>query len=163
MAKEKMSGKYPKRKKQKSLDSMPKWKTSHKNREFAVVTYTFLAIFVGLMAYFAYFQFFKSEDFINSPYNSRQDTFSTRIVRGDILSADGKVLAETVTDSEGNETRNYPYGNMFAHAVGYSVNGKAGIESQMNFNLLRSHTFFLEQIVNELQGKRIRATMLSRL
>ncbi len=133
---------------------MPKWKTSHKNREFAVVTYTFLAIFVGLMAYFAYFQFFKSEDFINSPYNSRQDTFSTRIVRGDILSADGKVLAETVTDSEGNETRNYPYGNMFAHAVGYSVNGKAGIESQMNFNLLRSHTFFLEQIVNELQGKK---------
>ncbi|MGN0350502.1 MAG: peptidoglycan D,D-transpeptidase FtsI family protein [Roseburia sp.] len=142
------------KRKQKPQDSTPKWKTSHKNREFAVVTYAFLAIFVGLMGYFVYYQFFKSEDFINSPYNSRQDTFSTRIVRGDIVSADGKVLAETVTDAEGNETRNYPYGNMFAHAVGYSVNGKAGIESQMNFNLLRSHTFFLEQIVNELQGEK---------
>lgn len=133
---------------------MPKWKTSHKNREFAVVTYSFLILFVGLMAYFAYFQFFKSEDFINSSYNSRQDTFATRIIRGDIVSADGKVLAETVTDSDGNETRYYPYGSMFAHAVGYSVNGKSGIESQMNFNLLRSHTFFLEQIVNELSGEK---------
>lgn len=106
------------------------------------------------MAFFTYFQFVKSEDFINSVYNSRQDLFSARIHRGDILSADGKILAETVVDAEGKETRYYPYGNMFAHAVGYSVNGKSGIESQMNFNLLRSHTFFLEQIVNELQGKK---------
>ncbi len=119
-----------------------------------MVTYTFLLLFLGMMIYFAYFQFVRSEDFINSPYNTRQDTFSARIVRGDILSADGKILAETVTDGEGNETRNYPYGSMYAHAVGYSVNGKAGIESQMNFNLLRSHTFFLEQIVKELQGEK---------
>lgn len=105
-----------------------------------------------MMIYFAYFQFVKSEDFINSTYNTRQDIFAKRIARGEILSADGKVLAETVTDEEGNDTRKYPYGNMFAHVVGYSVNGKSGIESQMNFNLLRSHAFFLEKIANEFKN-----------
>ena len=55
---------------------MPKSKTSHKNREFAVITYLFLAVFVGMMIYFAYFQFALSEDFINSPYNTRQDSFA---------------------------------------------------------------------------------------
>lgn len=117
-----------------------------------MITYSFLAIFVCLMGYFTYFQFVKSEDFINSPYNKRQDLFARSVTRGEILSADGKVLAETITDREGNETRRYPYGSMFSHVVGYSQNGKSGIESQANFYLLRSNTFFLEKTVKELQG-----------
>ncbi len=116
--------------------------------------YSFLILFVGMMGYFVYFQFAKSEDFINSPYNKRQDLFAAKVVRGEILSSDGYTLAETQTDSEGNETRYYPYGNMFAHVVGFSTNGKAGIESTNNFNLLRSHTFFLEKLSNEFQGKK---------
>ena len=76
-----------------------------KNQEFAVITYSFLALFICLMGYFSYFQFFKSEEFINNPYNTRQETFAQKIVRGQILTNDGQVLAETVTDSEGNETR----------------------------------------------------------
>lgn len=134
------------------LKASGKTKKSHKNLEFAVIAYTFLAIFICIMGYFTYFQFVKSEDFINSPYNSRQDLFARSITRGDILSADGMVLADTVTSSDGNETRRYPYANVFAHVVGYASNGKAGIESQANFNLLRSHTFFLEKAINELRG-----------
>lgn len=125
-----------------------------KNREFAVITYSFLAVFLCLIGYFAYFQFVKSEDFINNPYNTRQDIFANQVVRGKILSADGKVLAETLTDSEGNETRSYPYGRMFAHVVGYSTNGRTGIESMANFNLLRSNAFFLEKTADELQGEK---------
>lgn len=131
-----------------------KSKTSVRNREFAVITYLFLGLFLGLMAYMVYFQTVKSEDFINSPYNTRQDSFSARVVRGDILSADGKVLAETITDEEGNETRNYTYGAKYAHVVGFASNGKSGIESTMNFNLLRSHSFILERIVNEIRGEK---------
>ena len=67
-----------------------------------MITYLFLAIFICLMGYMVYFQTVKSEDFINSPYNSRQDTFADRVVRGKIMSADGKVLAETVVDAAGN-------------------------------------------------------------
>ena len=41
-----------------------------KNKEFLVIMYLFLAMFLGLMAYFVYFQVYKSESFINSPYTS---------------------------------------------------------------------------------------------
>lgn len=129
-------------------------KKPSKNREFAVITYSFLAVFLCLIGYFAYFQFFRSEDFINNPYNSRQEIFAQQVVRGEILSADGKILAQTLTDSEGNETRNYPYGRVFAHVVGYSTNGRSGIESIANFNLLRSNAFFLEKTADELQGEK---------
>lgn len=126
----------------------------NKNREFAIITYMFLGMFILMMGYFAYFQVFKSEDFINSPYNTRQDKFGEHVVRGSIFSADGKTLAETIVEEDGSETRYYPYGNMFAHAVGYDSNGKSGIESFANFNLLRSHAFFLEQVVNGLKDEK---------
>ncbi len=116
-----------------------------------MTTYLFLGMFLLMMLYFVYFQIFRSEDMINSPYNKRQDTFAEHVVRGKIISADEKTLAETIVNEDGSETRYYPYGAMFAHAVGYDVNGKAGIESFANFNLLRSHAFFTEQIFNGLQ------------
>lgn len=142
-------------KRKQNRDSKQKSGTSvSKNKEFAVITYLFLAIFICLMGYMVYFQTVKSEDFINSPYNSRQDTFADRVVRGKIMSADGKVLAETVVDAAGNETRKYPYGNMYAHVVGFSTNGKSGIESNMNFNLLRSHSFVLERMFNEIKDEK---------
>ena len=134
-----------------------KSKTSTKrarNREFVIITYLFVAVFIMMMGYFVYFQVFKSEDFINSPYNTRQNTFAEHVTRGQILSSDEKVLAQTVVGEDGSETRYYPYGAMFAHAVGYDSNGKSGIESFGNFNLLRSHAFFLEQVINGIQDKK---------
>lgn len=125
-----------------------------KNREFVTITYMFLGMFLLMMGYFVYFQVFKSEDFINSPYNTRQNSFSEHVVRGSIISSDGKTLAETIVEEDGSETRYYPYGDMFAHAVGYDSNGKYGIESFANFNLLRSHAFFLEQILNGIQDEK---------
>jgi peptidoglycan glycosyltransferase len=38
--------------------------------------------------------------------------------------------------------------------VGYATNGKMGLENQTNFSLLRSHAFFLEQIVNDIKGEK---------
>lgn len=125
-----------------------------KNREFAIITYLFVGMFMMMMGYFVWFQVFRSEDFINSPYNARQNTFSEHVVRGEILSADGKVLAQTLVGEDGSETRQYPYGSMFAHAVGYDSNGKSGIESFGNFSLLRSHAFALEQVVNGIQNQK---------
>ncbi len=125
-----------------------------KNREFAVITYLFVGMFILMMGYFVYFQVFRSEDFINSPYNTRQDTFAEHVIRGEIRSADGKTLAQTVVGEDGSESRYYPYGRMFAHAVGYDSNGKSGIESFGNFSLLRSHAFFLEQVLHGIQNQK---------
>ncbi len=113
-----------------------------------------MGLFCLLIGYLAYFQIVKSDTVINSSYNSRQDLYAERVVRGDILSADGEILATTDVAEDGTETRSYPYGRMFAHAVGYSNNGKGGVESSCNFNLLRSHTFFLKQIVNDLKDEK---------
>ena len=103
--------------------STQKSRTSGKssNREFAVITYCFIGLFLCTMGYFAYFQVVKSEDFINNSYNTRQESFADTVVRGKILASDGEVLAETKVDKEGNETREYPYDKMFSHIVGYST------------------------------------------
>ena len=55
---------------------------------------------------------------------------------------------------EGNETRVYPYGRIFAHVVGYSTRGKSGIEKLANFSLLRLNLFYMEKAVSQLQGEK---------
>lgn len=106
------------------------------------------------MGYITYFQVARSRDIIRSPYNARQDSYADRVVRGKILDKEGNVLAQTNVSEDGTETREYPYGNMFAHVVGYSVQGKSGLESVENFELLTSNAFFLEKIKNEFQDKK---------
>lgn len=125
-----------------------------RSRDFMIITYVFLAVFILMIGYLVYFQVFKSETVISSSYNSRQDLYAEHVIRGDILSSDGKVLAATDVSPDGGETREYPYGRMFAHVVGYVNNGKAGVESSMNFNLLRSHSFFLTQLYNDLTDQK---------
>lgn len=124
------------------------------NREYNVVTYLFLAIFLGMIAYFVYFMVVESENFINNEYNKLQTLFEEDVVKGEIITSDGYVIAETVTDDEGNAYRNYPYGNMFAHVTGYSSNVRTGLEKQLNFTLLRSHAFFVEQLMCDLTNEK---------
>lgn len=118
------------------------------------ITYLIVALFLGLAVYMGYFLQVRSEDVINNSYNARLDSFSDRIVRGKIMAGDGTVLAETQVDVEGNETRVYYYGSVFDHAVGYSAKGKTGIEALANFYLLTSHVNLLEQVGNELSGRK---------
>ncbi len=119
-----------------------------------MVSFLFAAIFVSLIAYLVWFQVMKSDDFINSPYNTRQDTFADRVIRGNILSADGEVLARTEVYEDGTGQRVYPYGRMFAHVLGFDTHGKSGLESEANFLLLSSHEFFIDQMKNELKGQK---------
>ena len=106
--------------------------------------------------YVGYFLVVKSDTVIDNPYNARATIFEDRVTRGKILADDGTVLAKTVTatDSNGTEVREYPYGSLFAHAVGYSTVGKTGIESLANFDLLRSHTNLIEQTADEIMGRK---------
>jgi len=117
------------------------------SREFHVVSYIFIGIFLAMIAYFVYFLAYKSEDFINNEYNGLQTLFEEDVIRGDILTSDGYVIAETVLDKKGTETRHYPFGRMFAHATGYSSNVRTGLEKQLNFDLLRSHSGFVNQFM----------------
>ena len=115
------------------------------NRNILKLTYVMVALFLALIAYMGYFLQMKREDVINNSYNARLDSFADRIVRGQILASDGTVLAQTQVDEAGNETRVYPFGSVYSHAVGYSTKGKTGIEALANFYLLTSHVNLMEQ------------------
>lgn len=124
------------------------------NKSILWFAYGVVALFLLMGAYMGYFIQAESEEVINNPYNSRLDSLSDRIIRGKILSSDGTVLAETSVAEDGSETRIYPYGELFAHVVGYSTAGKTGIESLANFYLLSSHVNLIEKTVNELADQK---------
>ena len=105
-----------------------------------------------MIAYMIYFQTQKSEELLASPYNKRQDKNAEQIVRGSILAQDGTILAYTGTDEEGNETRYYPYNNLFAQVVGYSDYGNSGLEATQNSVLLSSHESILDQVAKDLNN-----------
>ena len=58
-----------------------------KNREYTIVSYFFVLIFVSLIGYMAYFNIWERDAITSSPYNSRQNQVEDRIVRGSILSS----------------------------------------------------------------------------
>ena len=124
------------------------------NRNIMFLTYVILAVFFGMVLYIGYFLQVTSEEVINNSYNSRLDRFSDRMIRGQILSKDGQVLAYTHVGEMGEEIRVYPFGNLFSHVVGHSTKGKTGLESLGNFYLLSSHVNLFEQIFNELSNKK---------
>lgn len=122
------------------------------NKNILRLAYVVAGIFVCMLLYLGYFIQFESGTAINNTYNPRVNLLAEKMVRGKILSADGQVLARTVTADDGTETREYPFGNLYAHVVGYTEKGRTGIESMTNFYLLTSHVNLIEQIVNEFSG-----------
>lgn len=122
---------------------------------YNVITYIFASIFIAMIGYFIYFMVFESDEFINNEYNGLQTLFEENVIKGEIITSDGYVIAETIVDDNGEEKRNYPYGNMFAHVTGYSSNVRTGLEKQLNFTLLQSHGFFVDQLFNEFSNKKL--------
>lgn len=105
-----------------------------------------------MIGYLVYFIYAKSGDYVTSEYNSsRQSIYEDIYLRGSILSSDGEVLAYTSVDSEGNETRVYPYGSVFAHIVGYSTRGSTGVESLAGTYLLSSSISPIQIAINQFQ------------
>jgi len=132
------------------------------------VVYIFLGLFVLIMGYYTYFMIFRSNDTINSTYNKRQEVLAQRVVRGEILSADGKILAKTVVDTEGSESRKYPYDELFSHVVGRTSKGLSGLEETENIRLLTTNINPLGKFYNDLSsikspGNNIVTTMDTKL
>ena len=120
-------------------------------RQLAGCRAFFGILFAAMSAYLCIYLPSHSEELFNNSYNSRQSVLARQNTRGTIYSADGKVLAETVTE-EGQEVRRYPYGNLFAHVVGYSTRGKTGLESLANYDLSNTSASAAEQAENAAAG-----------
>ena len=109
---------------------------------------------MGIGVHFIYFIKVESNEFIYNSYNTRVNTFTDKVVRGDILSSDGKVLATTTVEEDGTEARVYPYNELFSHVVGYVINGSSGLESKYSMDLLKSNINGDVKISNDLEGKK---------
>ncbi len=118
------------------------------------LTYLVVAVFAAMIVYEGWFLAVRREDTINNSYNARLDSFAERVVRGRLEASDGTALAETIVGGDGGEVRRYPYGSLFAHAVGYSTMGRTGLEDLAQFYLLSSHVNLIEHTLRELMGEK---------
>ena len=107
------------------------------NRRILEVSGLFALVFLLLIAYLSYLQFFKSEALANNPANRRLLTWEEKVERGGIFTSDDEILAVTQNKDNGF-TRVYPKGNFAAHLVGYnsSVLGQSGLEAALAGELL---------------------------
>lgn len=111
-------------------------------------------LFLCLFLYLGHFVATSEQDMINNSYNSRQQILLSRNYRGSIYSRDGEVLAETILNDEEEESRNYPYKNLFSHIVGYSTQGRMGVEALANYYLINTNTSLSNKVKNDTAGKK---------
>lgn len=124
------------------------------NRELYFTGGFFALLFAAMIGYYIYFVQTQGREMINNSYNSRQYILASQNTRGTIYSADGEVLAQTITDADGKEARVYPYENLFAHVVGFSTKGKTGIEAEANSYLIQSSISLSSKVENEMAAKK---------
>ncbi len=136
------------------MTGQDKKKRPKNQNEIIVSACLFAALFLGMIVYLGHFVATKEQDMINNSYNSRQAILLSRNYRGSIYSRDGEVLAETILDEEENEKRVYPFKNLFAHVVGYSTQGRMGVEALANYYLINTHTSLSNKVANDMAGKK---------
>ena len=105
------------------------------NRELYLWAGLFLLLFGSMFLYLTVYVTSNHEELFNNSYNSRQKVLAGENRRGTIYSADEKALAQTVSTPEGSEKREYPFGAVFSHVVGYTQKGRTGIEELENYLL----------------------------
>ena len=124
-----------------------------KNREVYLFGGLFTALFAALFVYLSVYVASNHEELFNNSYNSRQRVLAAQNRRGSIYSADGETLACTVSE-DGTEVRQYPFGSVFAHVVGYTAQGKSGLEELENYALSNSDIPQKERFENEQNGRK---------
>ena len=113
----------------------------------------FAVLFVSMTAYIGYYSYAYRKELMGNSYNRRTALLEEEVLRGDILSADGAVLAYSEEDAAGKQHRVYPYGAVFSHAVGYAVRDRAGVEALGNYDLLHTALSLKDRIAYENEGK----------
>jgi peptidoglycan glycosyltransferase len=120
-------------------------------------------LFALLVAFTSRWTIFDASSLRNNPLNARTLLEQQRINRGNILAADGQVLARSVRGPEGTYERTYPTGEQFAHAIGYAYTnlGRTGLERFRNVALSGQTGTNLQAVLDQLQGKKRRGNVVT--
>ena len=98
------------------------------------------ALFACMCYYMVWYSRTHEMDMFDNSYNSYSIRLAKEYLRGSIYSSDGELIAYSEGSDAKSQKRVYPYGNMFAHAVGYSSHGRMGVEAIGNYYLLNYHS-----------------------
>jgi peptidoglycan glycosyltransferase len=117
-------------------------------------------LFIALAGQLTYLQVYKADDLANDPRNVRKAIRDFSRPRGDVITADGEVVARSVPDNDDSDDfdlqREYPEGELFAQIVGYQsfVFGNTGVEKTYNDELVgRDIDIDLSDIGSVLAGE----------
>lgn len=126
---------------------------SKNNKLIYIILGLFIALFAALIVYILVYYFMNHKELINNSYNKRESVLLKENLRGTIYSSDGDILAYSVQNDDGTQSRIYPYGGIFAHSVGYIGHGKSGIEQDENYYLINSGDSLAVQAINASENK----------
>lgn len=130
-------------------------KNRPRRNAIVVIGIIFAAFYVAMIVNILFFVLYKSHEVIGNSYNTqRLEILAENTIRGNIYGLNGELLATTVVDANGQEIREYPYEDMFAHAVGYDCYGGYGVEALAATSLIVSDLSLGERIANEMNGEK---------
>lgn len=126
------------------------------NRQIVRLFGFILVLYALLFGFTSYWSIFDSSSLKANSANRRPLLEEQKIHRGDILAADGSVIARSVPRGKGNNkiyVRRYPQGPLFGNPIGYSFvdRGRVGFELSHNDELVGNKTEFLS-VLDQLQG-----------
>jgi peptidoglycan glycosyltransferase len=116
-----------------------------------------LALFATVVGFTSYWSVIDAENLRENPENRRLLLEEAQIARGEIRSADGELIAESVQTGKGERKfyeRRYPLGDLFGHPVGYYFldRGRSGIELSHDDELTGREAEFIS-IIEQLEGQ----------
>jgi peptidoglycan glycosyltransferase len=126
------------------------------NRQIVKLFGFLVVLYALLFGFTSYWSIFDADDLKANQANRRPLLEEQQIKRGDILAADGSVIARSVPRGSGDNrtfVRRYPQGGLFGNPIGYSfvTQGRVGFELAHNDELVGNQTEFLS-ILDELRG-----------
>lgn len=137
------------------------------NRQILHLFVLITVLFGLLVAFTSRWTVFEQEELADKPTNRRELLEALRVPRGDILAADGSVVARSTASGKGENkvySRSYPAELLFAHPIGYSFEDQqVGLERSRNDELTGQKNEFVslfeELVGNEREGDDVRTNL----
>jgi peptidoglycan glycosyltransferase len=124
------------------------------------VAFALFAMFGVLLSAVTYFQVIEGPSYRDDPRNIRVVAGRAGRERGTVISADGVVIARSVTNPDDPRVfrRSYPEGNTYAHAVGYAtlLFGASALERAEAEVLVSDRESTISGVINALFGGDLR-------
>jgi len=109
------------------------------NRQMKILLAVFIACFLAVAVNLTWIQIFGAEHISENAYNKRRLVDEYSVLRGDITTEDGEVVAKSVdTGEQYRYQREYPAGDVYSCVTGYDSwrYGRSGLEKKFNKELL---------------------------